>query len=82
MKAIGTTTKQFKEQKRKTSIKEKNRTEYEIWVQAFLFSKECVVLMSIVLSVHPGGTIGHPGGQQKKVFAVRSWKGPSCDTGL
>ena len=23
-------------------------------------------LMSIVLSVHPGGTIGHPGGQQKK----------------
>ena len=25
----------------------------------------------------PGGTIGHPGGQQKKVFAVRSWKGSS-----
>ena len=23
-------------------------------------------LMSIVLNVHPGGTIGHPGGQQKK----------------
>ena len=22
--------------------------------------------MSIVLNVHPGGTIGHPGGQQKK----------------
>ena len=22
-------------------------------------------LMSIVLNVHPGGTIGHPGGQQK-----------------
>ena len=25
---------------------------------------------------HPGGTIVHPGVQQKKVFAFRSWKGP------
>ena len=29
------------------------------------------------LECPPGGTFGHPGGQQKKVFAVLSWKGPS-----